>query len=172
MNMSARHQTLQRVRQACCLSAALALAIPIASQAQGLNNAAEEFPFQVVRTIAHYNINTDGTYSEVRTSERKVLARSGVESLRRDSFSFSTSAQTGRIEEAYTLKPDGTRVDVRPDSYQLEVNKGVEAGKPAYSDRTTLSVVFPGVEVGSTVVFKYRVDTKTPIFALAVQLTC
>jgi transglutaminase-like putative cysteine protease len=127
-------------------------------------SANEDFPIRVVSQDVRFTVQLDGSYEEVRTSTRRVVLRSGIEYLRRDSVTFSTSAQTGEIVEAYTLKPDGKRVEVRPDSYQIEINKGVQAGKPAYSDRTTLSVVFPGLEVGDSVVFTTRIKTHTPIF--------
>lgn len=147
-----------------CLLTFLMTFIGCATVTLASGQGVEELPVRVLDQEVRYEIQRDGSYDETRSITRRAVTRAGIEYLRRDTLTFSTSAQRGEILEAYTLKADGKRIDVRPDSYQVEINKGLEAGKPAYSDRTTFSVVFPGVEVGDSVVFKTRVKTSTPIF--------
>jgi len=124
----------------------------------------EELPVKNITATSRVEVQKDGTFEEVRSYTRLVVLRQGLNWAKRDSITFSTSAQKGEILEAYTLKADGRRIDVRADSYQIEINQGLEAGKPAYSDQTTISVAFPLVEVGDSTVFKTRIVTATPIF--------
>jgi transglutaminase-like putative cysteine protease len=68
------------------------------------------------------------------------------------------------VLSAYTLKPDGRRIDVPKDNYQVVINRGNGKDSPVYSDETTLSVVFPDVAVGDTEVFSYRLTETEPLF--------
>ncbi len=65
---------------------------------------------------------------------------------------------------AYTQKADGRRIDAPKDNYQIEVNSGKGKDSPVYSDWTTLTVVFPDVAVGDTVVFSYKLTQTEPMF--------
>lgn len=111
-----------------------------------------------------YTLNEDGTSVETHQWSRTVLKPQAVEWVKEASISYSTSAQKAEILEAYTRKADGRRIDVRKDTYQLNINKGNEGNNPAYSDYTSQSVVFPDVAVGDSVVFSYRITQTDPIF--------
>lgn len=109
-------------------------------------------------------IQADGTAVETVEWSKTILKQSALESAKEASIAFSTSAQTGEIVAAYTLKPDGRRIDVRKDNFQIEVNRGQGQELPAFSDHTSMSVVFPELAVGDTVVFAYRIAQTEPIF--------
>lgn len=109
-------------------------------------------------------INEDGTAVESREWSETVLKESAVERAKRSSVSYSTSVQKAEVVAAYTKKADGRRIDVPKDNYQVEVNGGKEKNAPVFSDTTTLSVVFPDVAVGDTVVFSYRIVQTEPLF--------
>ncbi|TAK91242.1 MAG: DUF3857 domain-containing protein [Burkholderiaceae bacterium] len=111
-----------------------------------------------------YVIHEDGTSTESHSWSMTILKESVVSWAKQASISYSTSVQTAEVLEAYTQKPDGRRLDVSKESYQIEVNGGIGDGAPAFSDRTTLSAVFPDVAVGDTVVFSYRIHQKEAIF--------
>lgn len=111
-----------------------------------------------------YELNADGTGTETRKMELVVLKEPAIEWAKRSHVTYSTSAQKAEILLAYTQKADGRRIDASKDNYQIETNTGREQGAPAYSDWTTVSVVFPDVAVGDTVVFSYRVDLVEPLF--------
>lgn len=109
-------------------------------------------------------VNEDGTAVETREWSMTILKEAAIDWTKRASISYSTSAQKGEIVEAYTKKADGKRIDVPKDNYQLEINKGKEKDAPVFSDITTLSVVFPDVAVGDTVVFAYKLTQTEPLF--------
>lgn len=112
----------------------------------------------------NYVINPDGTGSESREWSMTVLKESAVAYAKHMSVTYSTSVQKAEVLAAYTKKPDGRRIDVPKDNYQIEVNGGKDKNAPVFSDRTTLSVVFPEVAVGDTVVFSYRLTLSEPLF--------
>ncbi len=113
---------------------------------------------------ATYVINEDGTATETHDWSMTVLKDTAVEWSKRTSVSYSTSAQKAEVIAAYTKKADGRRIDVPANNYQVESNRGNEKGAPAFSDITSLAVVFPDVTVGDTVFFSYRVIQTEPLF--------
>lgn len=110
------------------------------------------------------SIDEQGRATESRQWSRQILKEAALASTKTAGFSFSTSAQTGEVVEAYTLKADGRRIDVPKENYQLVVNRGQGGNSPVYSDQTSLSVVFSEVAVGDTEVFSYRVSQTEPLF--------
>jgi len=111
-----------------------------------------------------YFINADGTAVESEEWSRTVLKEKALEWSKRASVSYSTSAQKAEVIAAYTKKADGRRIDVPKNNYQSEVNSGKGKDSPVYSDWTTLTVVFPDVAVGDTVVFSYKLTQTEPMF--------
>ncbi len=145
----------------------IACAILVSTRiAHGAEGPAEspDLSSRVSRSWTSYVINKDGTYSETEDVALKVLKEQAIPRLKQSSVSFSTGIQTAEVLAAYTLKADGRRIDVPKSNYQQEVNSGHAQGEPVYSDITTLTVVFPDVEVGDELVFNYRLIAKEPIY--------
>lgn len=111
-----------------------------------------------------YYINDDGSHVELHDWAMKILKESVVANAKRTSITYSTSIQKAEVIEAYTRKADGRRIDAPKSNYQLEVNSGNEKGAPVFSDLTTLTVVFPDVTVGDTVVFVYKLVQTEAMF--------
>ena len=113
---------------------------------------------------ADYVINADGTLKETHEWSKTILKETALENSKRASVSYSTSAQQAEVLAAYTLKADGRRLDVPKDNYQLAVNSGKDKASPVYSDWTTLTVVFPDVAVGDSVVLSYKLAQTEAMF--------
>lgn len=125
-------------------------------------------PAELYLRFEHYNIglklNNDGTSEETRSWALKILDKRAIETAKSKEVSYSTSIEKVEVLEAYTRKADGRRLDVPKSNYQLEVNGGKDTNAPVFSDVTTLTVVFPEVEVGDTVVFTYKRTDIEPMF--------
>jgi transglutaminase-like putative cysteine protease len=141
--------------------AAWLLAAVASAHAAGENT---DLPARYRTLEAQYVVNDDMTSTETRHWAITVLKPQAIEWAKHARVSHSTSVQKVDILQAYTQKADGRRVDVPKDNYQLNVNKGRELDGPAFSDYSTVSVVFPDVAVGDTVVFGYRITQREPIF--------
>ncbi len=113
---------------------------------------------------ATYSINEDGTATEMHEWSKTVLKETAVDGSKSASIGYSTSAEKAEVIAAYTLKANGRRIDVPKDNYQVEVNRGKGKDSPVYSDRTSLTVVFPDVAVGDSVVFSYKITQTEPMF--------
>lgn len=138
----------------------MAMALACAASA----NEADDRVWQVEYENIHYVVNTDGSYTESRETATRVLKESVLEYAKRASVGYSSSIQKADVLEAYTLKADGRRVPVPPGNYQISASSGQDGDSPVYSDRTTLTVVFPDLAVGDTTVFSYRLTASTPMF--------
>ena len=66
--------------------------------------------------------------------------------------------------EAYTLKQDWREISVPDGNYQRQTNEGRNQANPFFSDRTTISVVFPELAAGDAVHIQYRLTEKEPMF--------
>jgi len=110
------------------------------------------------------DLNADGSYVETRSWSGTVLKEAALESQKRASVTFSTSVAKGEILEAYTLKKDGKRIDAPKNSYQVSIDDGYNNASPLFSDETAISVVFPDLAVGDSMVFSSRVTNSEGMF--------
>lgn len=125
---------------------------------------AADLPVRVERLHVTYVLDSDGRRVETRESAVKILRPHAIERARQRRLAYSTSVERAEIVEAYTRKPNGARVEVPESNYQFDVNKGREGGSPAFSDQTTLTLVYPDVAAGDVVVLKYRITETEPMF--------
>lgn len=117
-----------------------------------------------VRYHMDYTVNDDLTHVQRVEVAKKVLKERAIKRIKKTTISYSTSIQKAEVLEAYTLKQDGQRIDAPKTNFQVRINKGNKKNAPVFSDRTTLTVVFPEVEVGDTVVFTYQLTQTEPMF--------
>ena len=147
---------------AACL-AVLAAAGPAAAKSPK-DDDAPELSVRIEKLRVDYVLGDDGRRVETRETAMKLLREDALGYARQAHVGYSTSIETADVLEAYTRKADGRRVEVPKSNYQLDINKGREQDAPAFSDRTRLTVVYPEVAVGDTVVLKYRVTESEPMF--------
>ncbi len=140
------------------------LLLCIASPALAESMAEVDIPYRYLSWEVKYDVNADGSYVETTKWSRTVLKDNALERMKEASVTFSTSVGKGEILEAYTVKKSGQRIDAPTNSYQTTVNNGYKKAAPLYSDRTTISVVFPDLALGDTVVFSSRVTNSEGIF--------
>lgn len=115
-------------------------------------------------SYVNYYLNEDGTHVKTRKWAYTVLKERAVKGAKSYTLSYSTSVEKSEVIEAYTKKADGRRIDVPESNYQVKVNSGKGKNGPVFSDRTSMTVVFPEVEVGDTTVLSYKITQTEPIF--------
>ena len=145
-------------------ASAAAPAASAASGAAAASNVATDIAAAVQYYNINYKINDDGSYTEERAWANKVLKQRALESAKSVSIGYSTSIQKVEVVQAYTLKADGSRVEVPKSNYQVQTNGGQGDNAPVFSDRTLMTVVFPDLAVGDTIVFDYRLTGSQPMF--------
>ena len=105
-------------------------------------------PYEIIKSHSDVEVREDGSYAESRITVYRILTEQGVQALRQVTLSYSQTYQSYTVASAYTLKKDGTRIDVDP--------RGMLHGygatsSPGFQDSQTLTVVFPNVEVGDQI---------------------
>lgn len=140
----------------------LCLALPSTARAE--TAASPEVLAKLDRLHVSYRINEDGSSVQSRDWAMTVLKEKALESTKSTSITYSSSVEKAEVLEAYTRKADGRRIDAPPTNFQVEVNSGQGQNAPVFSDYSTLTVVFPDVAVGDTVVLSYRLTQTEPIF--------
>jgi len=121
-------------------------------------------PVRHERSHEHHVISADGTQVTTYRFASTVLREEALEALKRTTLSHSRSAQALEIVEAYTRKPNGRRIPVGKNNYQVTADTGRGKGGPLFSDTTRTTLVFPQLTVGDTVVLSYRIKTREPLF--------
>jgi transglutaminase-like putative cysteine protease len=142
------------------IAAALAISIRAFAETEDTPELASRFEHY----YSSYSLNEDGSHVETRSWAKKVLKERAVARAKQASIVYSTSIQKAEVLEAYTRKADGRRVEAPKSNFQVEVNGGRDKDAPVFSDLTTLTVVFPEVTVGDTVVFSYKITQVEPMF--------
>ncbi len=134
------------------------------AQASTENEQAPELFTRYEHYYASFHVNEDGSSTESRDWAMTVLKEAAVAGAKQTSITYSTSIEKAEVVEAYTRKADGRRIDSPKSNFQVEVNSGKDKDAPVFSDLTTLTVVFPEVTVGDTVVFSYKITQIEPMF--------
>lgn len=123
-----------------------------------------DIPYRYISWDIKYDVNADGSFVVTEKWSRTVLKENMLEWAKNASITFSTSVAKGEILEAYTVKKSGLRIDAPKNSYQVNISDGYKKASPLYSDQTTISVVFPDLAVGDTMVFSSRVTNSEGMF--------
>lgn len=142
----------------------LLLLLALSSSAYAKEEIAPELATRVDQYHLDYKLDDNAAAVITQNWAMTVLKESAVAGAKSTSISYSTSIEKAEVLEAYTRKPDGRRIDSAPSNFQVESNSGKGKDAPVFSDRTRLTVVFPEVTVGDTVVFSYRITQSEPMF--------
>lgn len=124
-----------------------------------------ELQSRYTKLYEFYVVHDDFTVERITELEIKALTESAAKKLKTRKFSHSTSIEEMEILEAYTVKSDGTKIEVPEDNYQVTVNRGNGSGGAIFSDRTSITVVFPDLEKDDSTYVKLKNLQTEPMFA-------
>ena len=91
-----------------------------------------ELQTRTSKNISSYYLNDDFTVATTMEYELQLLSDNAVDDNKRMRFSYSTSIEKFEVVQAYTLKPDGKKIPVPNNNYQLNVNKGHKGSGPIF----------------------------------------
>ncbi|MFN8391313.1 MAG: DUF3857 domain-containing protein [Bdellovibrionota bacterium] len=136
-----------------------------ASAAAATERTVEDLGYRVKKYSVDFSLNPEGENVVTYDLQIQIVDESQVDAFKSYPISYSTSVERSEIIAAYTLKADGTKKSVPDSNYQLSVQSAKKAGAdPAFSDRTSLTVVFPDLSVGDTTVLTYKIIQKEQYF--------
>lgn len=125
---------------------------------------AADISVRSLKYYVHHQLHDDYTQTSTFQFVTKILDERAVQDAKVRRLSYSTSIENLKILEAYTEKANGERIAVPENNYQQNVNSGRDKSGPVFSDRTSLSVVYPDVEVGDSIAIKYVITTSEAMF--------
>lgn len=109
---------------------------------------ADAASLEILRDHVDYDVSADGSYVEKQEKLFRILSPQGLDALRQATVSYTEGYQDANIEQAYTLKHDGTRIEV-PQSRML-LGYG-QTEQPGFRDQKTKIAVFEDAQVGDEV---------------------
>ena len=97
--------------------------------------------FSSVREVVSFHVNADASSVMVMEITRKVETAQGISKLGEQKVSYNSTLENLEVLEAYTVLPDGTRVDVEPDKIRTQ-DSADEDGGSIYSDAKDKVIIF------------------------------
>ena len=115
---------------------------------------------KVTRDIA---VEKDGRFEQTNTMLLKLVTEAGAKGVGQIPIPYSDSLQELEVIEAYTIKPDGMRVDVKKEAIFTQAAP-IAVSAPMFNDIKYRIIVFPEPMAGGKVAFVVRIKQKTPFF--------
>lgn len=122
-----------------------------------------DVPLEKLHAWDTYTVESDGRYTN--DADYAILVRNdeGVHRYAQISFPYSESRETLDVIEAYTETPDGRKIPVPPDRI-LTKESPATMNAAMFADVKIKVIIFPDVEVKSTLHYKTRLTVKEPLF--------
>jgi transglutaminase-like putative cysteine protease len=117
----------------------------------------------IERSIRNTHLSEDGTFFQSNEVLIRLITDQGAKSLAQVPIPYSESLQTLELVEAYTLKADGTRLDVSRDRVFTQAAP-VAVSAPMFNDLKYKIIVFPEPQPGGKLYYRVNVNQITPHF--------
>ena len=118
--------------------------------------------YTVVKSNTKYEVNRDASYTQYLEEQTRVDTPQGVGLLGERKISYNSTLEDVEVLEAYTIQPDGTRINVPLD--KIRTQDEVEDDGAIYSDSKSKVIIYPKLEVGSQVYYRAKAVQHTPEF--------
>jgi hypothetical protein len=115
------------------------------------------------RHIQHYVVDPSGAYLLTVDSAKTIVEARAVQEHGQYYISYNKTLDDVVALDAYTLKPDGRRVPLRPGQVK-DQQEAASTDAPMFQDTRLKIVVFPEVAVGDQLVVSYAIRRATPLF--------
>jgi transglutaminase-like putative cysteine protease len=116
-----------------------------------------------VHRLAEYDVDEHAKSVLRMRIEVLVKNRAAVDRWSQVRLEFNQRMESLDIVEAYTLTPDGTRVDVPKNRIYVQESYSSK-NAPLYADDKVKVIVFPDLQPGGRIVYRYRREQRIPYF--------
>jgi len=116
------------------------------------------------RFIQHYVVEPGGAYLVTVDNAKTIVEARAVQEHGQYYIGYNKTLDEVLAIDAWTVKPDGRRVAVRPEQIK-DQQEAASTDAPLFQDTRLKIVVFPEVAVGDQLVVKYAIRRTTPLFA-------
>jgi transglutaminase-like putative cysteine protease len=136
----------------CCL-----LALPAAA------DTGTDPSLVIEKYIQHFVVNPDGSFTLTVDNVKAIAEQRAIQGHGQYYISYNKTLDQVDSVEAYTEKPDGRRIAVRPDQIR-DQQESASTDAPMFQDTRMKIVVFPDVAVGDRLAVHYVIKRATPLF--------
>ncbi len=119
-------------------------------------------PYEIVKDHVDIEVAPDGSDISSREEVYKVLDARGIDMLHERRIGFAQRYENVQIMAAYTLKANGQRIDVPRNGFLTGFG---QTSQPGFQGNVIVSIFFPNLEVGDSVVLITTRRQLTPWFA-------
>ncbi|MEY4961290.1 MAG: hypothetical protein RL610_1469, partial [Pseudomonadota bacterium] len=120
-------------------------------------------PFSIVKIVTTLRVAADASYETVTEYRQKIETPVGAQDYGEIPIEYSGSQETLEVLEAYTLQPDGKRINV-PESAIMDKGDAIGESASMFSDTRQKVIIYPDVRPGSQLYFKTRLVRHTAEF--------
>lgn len=132
--------------------------------AASMVRAEDEGHVRFLKYRADYQVNADATYTVVQDIAYRLLTKASLVNSGKMPIRYNGKLEEVDVLEAYTLKPDGRRIDVGTAGIQTQHGQLASGYGISQADQRTLMITFPQLEVGDMAVYKFRRQQKEAVF--------
>jgi transglutaminase-like putative cysteine protease len=118
--------------------------------------------YTVVKSYSKYEVNKDASYIQYLEEQSRIDTPQGVRMLGERKITYNSTLEEVEVLEAYTIQPDGTRINVPLD--KIRTQDEVDDDGAIYSDSKSKVIIYPKLEVGSQVYYRAKSVQHTPEF--------
>jgi hypothetical protein len=128
-----------------------------------LSNAEYQPSFSFERYVKTITVHADGTDEVIEETLDKIETEKGIKSASQSDLSYIKGMETLQILDAYTIRPNGTKVKVRKENIR-ERDDPTSNGADMFSDTKHKIIVYPEVTVGSKIYSKVKTTNFKSLF--------
>lgn len=115
------------------------------------------------KDIRHSVVAADGSYTFTREVTLRINEERAIATYAQPPLPYNRTQETLDILQAYTLKPDGSRLTVGPEQIR-EQQEPNSAQAPMFHDSVMKVLIFPQVAVGDRLVLSYKKQRRVALF--------
>lgn len=119
-------------------------------------------PYTILLDSQDFEVRLDAGYRQTRERNLRIDTPQGIDQYGQARVYYDGKRDKLDIIEAYTIKPDGTKISVTPDRIK-RISASTDDVAPYFTDQMTAVIIFPQVEVGSQLYFKSVLEEDEPI---------
>ena len=118
--------------------------------------------YTVVKSFTRIEVNKDASFTQFLEEQDRVDTPQGIRMLGERKITYNSTLEDVEVLEAYTIQPDGTRINVPLDKIRTQDETADDGA--SYSDSKSKVIIYPKLEVGSQVYYRAKSVQHTPEF--------
>lgn len=118
----------------------------------------------IEQSLQSYVVNLDGSYTLTVDETRTIVQQRAIAEHGRQNIVYQSNLDRIGAIAAYTQKPDGRRLAVKPDQIRDQKTAQASREEPMLQDARVRVVIFPDVAVGDKLVLHYVLQRARALF--------